>query len=63
MTLTVGNKNLGFLINRSIPIPYLWPFILLDPSMNVHINVDTNPSMDIEPQPKSMVPTPPVIFV
>lgn len=49
ITLILGNMNLGFFKNRSIPIPIVCPFILPNATVDAHISANTNPGMDVEP--------------
>jgi len=49
MTLTLVNMTLGFFVNISIPMLNIHPFILTNASIDAHINVNTNPSINFQP--------------
>lgn len=61
MTLTPGNMNLGFFVNRFAPIPSVISVFLLNPTMNAPINFGTNLSTNVELQPEIVVLVPPII--
>lgn len=62
MMFTLGNTNIGFLDNKLVIIHNILSFSLLDLSMNAHINVGANLSVNIEPHMEAMVPIPLVIL-